>query len=106
MAGRREQILKGNRCALFYAGTVYRIGGFCYDRNIVTEESTIPTKIMEPDQPPVGYFLAGTPGQSPMALTEIHGDKRCVFGDRRSNDFINDPLGYSKLQVFGFALSK
>jgi hypothetical protein len=57
--------------------------------------------------PELGYFFAGIPQpDAAMALTEIHGDKWCVFGDAGISDFVNDALRYSKTQVFGFPLSK
>ena len=57
--------------------------------------------------PTVGYFSAGEAQRGEvMALAEIHGDQWCVFGDSGLSDFVNDPLFYSKLQVFGFPLSK
>jgi hypothetical protein len=58
------------------------------------------------DQPDVGYFLAGEPSQAPMSLTEIHGDKWCVLGDRGVSDLTDDALVYSKLEVFGLPLAK
>ena len=60
----------------------------------------------EPTEPEVGYFFAGVQASKPMALTEIHGDKWCVLGDRRLSDLANDSFVYSKLQVFGFSLEK
>lgn len=61
--------------------------------------------IVGPDQPPVGYFVAGA-FDAPMASVEIHGDKWCVLGNNRFSDLMNDSLVYSKLQVFGFSLEK
>jgi len=61
--------------------------------------------IIGPDQPPVGYFVAGA-FSAPMASVEIHGDKWCVLGNNGFPDLMNDSLVYNKLQVFGFSLEK
>jgi hypothetical protein len=70
-------------------------------------EGHMQTKKLEEGQPEVGYFLAGRPQPNkPMALTEIHGDERCVFGDGHVSDLVNDPSLYSKRQIFGFSLGE
>lgn len=69
------------------------------------KEISMDRLISAPEQPPVGYFVAGT-FDAPMASVEIHGDKWCVLGDSGLSDLMDDSLIYSKLQVFGFPLEK
>jgi len=40
----------------------------------------------------------------PTASVEIYGDKWCIFGNNRFEDFVDDPLFFCKRNVFGFSL--
>ncbi len=78
----------------------------CYDNLPERGATVMSEREIKPDQPIVGCFMAGTPIEAPMASVQIHGDQWCVFGNRSSANLVNDASVYSKLQVFGFPLSK